>query len=239
MRHQEQLFLLNEDSTLHFSCHAVANQRACLLLHVVCHCDTHGAFESSQRQAQFVKHLDKMVLLSAVPAGQLRVCSLCHHVFSMNRTDGQEVQIMGLKPDAGQEGKHLIVDLIVPLLTVVSFLHLVEDHDELGNSETSCEHSVLFRSALSAFPTTLELRLGHIEHENATISLRCSSDHVCDEVTVTWGVQNRKIAIWCLEMSCGDFNGDTTLLLLLCVVHDVGELEASLVVDLCLTLVRP
>jgi len=54
---------------------------------------------------------------------------------------------------------------------------------------------------------------------------------------MAWGVQDRKVAVRRREMPCGYLNGNSSLLLLLRVVHDVSVLKSCLVVDVGLALV--
>ena len=76
--------------------------------------------------------------------------------------------------------------------------------------------------------TSLELTPTTSNDKDSTISLGSTSDHVFDEVTVTWGVNDGDIVLRGLELPEGDINGDTTLTLGLELVEHPGILEGTL-----------
>ena len=93
--------------------------------------------------------------------------------------------------------------------------------------------------ATVGFPSTLKLTLGHVNHQDSTVGLCCAGDHVCNKITMTWGIKNCKIAVRSWEISCGDLYRDTSLLLFFCFVHNVGILKPCFTVDFSLALVGP
>eukprot|EP01017_Pseudomicrothorax_dubius_P036886 TRINITY_DN5337_c0_g1_i1.p1 TRINITY_DN5337_c0_g1~~TRINITY_DN5337_c0_g1_i1.p1 ORF type:complete len:181 (+),score=24.21 TRINITY_DN5337_c0_g1_i1:84-545(+) len=76
--------------------------------------------------------------------------------------------------------------------------------------------------------TSLELSLGSSDHEDGAISLRGSSDHVLDEISVSGGVDDGEVVLLSLELPEGDIDGNTSLSLSLKLIEDPGELERSL-----------
>lgn len=76
--------------------------------------------------------------------------------------------------------------------------------------------------------TSLELTSTSGNDENGAVSLGCTSNHVLDEVTVTWGVNDCDIVLWSLELPEGDIDSDTSLTLGLQLVKDPGILEGTL-----------
>ena len=54
---------------------------------------------------------------------------------------------------------------------------------------------------------------------------------------MTWGIQNREVAIRRGEIPRCHFYGHATFLLLLCIVHHIGKGESNFVVDLSLPLI--
>lgn len=90
---------------------------------------------------------------------------------------------------------------------------------------------------LVRLPATLELPLLHINNQDSTVCLRCTSYHVSYEVTMTWRVQNAESTIRSGKISGCDLDCNTSLLLFLSFVHKICKLEACLVVDLCLSFV--
>lgn len=76
--------------------------------------------------------------------------------------------------------------------------------------------------------TSLKLTSTSSNDENGTVSLRSTSDHVLDEVTVTWGVDDSDIVSRGLELPEGDIDGDTSLTLSLQLVENPCVLEGTL-----------
>ena len=60
------------------------------------------------------------------------------------------------------------------------------------------------------------------------IYLRCSSDHVLDEITMSGGINDRHVVLGGLKLPESDVDGDTTLTLGLQLVQHPGVLEGSL-----------
>jgi len=76
--------------------------------------------------------------------------------------------------------------------------------------------------------TSLKLTSTSSNDENGTVSLRSTSDHVLDEVTVTWGVDDGDIVSGGLELPESDIDGDTSLTLSLQLVENPCVLEGTL-----------
>ena len=58
--------------------------------------------------------------------------------------------------------------------------------------------------------------------------LGCSCDHVLDEISVSWGIDDGEDSLLRLELPEGDVDGDTTLTLGLQLVQHPGVLEGAL-----------
>ena len=67
----------------------------------------------------------------------------------------------------------------------------------------------------------------YTEQDNST-HLRCSGDHVLDEVTMSGGINDGDIVLGSLELPQGNVDGDSSLTLGLQLVQDPGVLEGSL-----------
>lgn len=76
--------------------------------------------------------------------------------------------------------------------------------------------------------TSLELTSTGSNDENGAVSLGGTSNHVLDEVTVTWGIDDSDEVLWSLELPEGDIDGDTSLSLGLQLVEHPGILEGTL-----------
>lgn len=58
--------------------------------------------------------------------------------------------------------------------------------------------------------------------------LRGSCDHVLDEITMSWGINDGDVILGSLELPQGDINGDTSFTLSLQLVQNPGVLEGTL-----------
>ena len=80
-------------------------------------------------------------------------------------------------------------------------VHLVDGDDELLDTKSVGEKSVLTSLAILG-DTSLELTSTSSNDENSAVSLRSTSDHVLDEITVTRGVystKSEKLCAYCRE----------------------------------------
>jgi len=151
------------------------------------------------------------------------------HVVSQPAGDGDEGDGVGGVSDLLQVEGELLLDFLVSLLRPVDGLlvHLVHTDDHLLHSEGEGQESVL--SGLSVLgDTSLELSLGGGDHEDGHIGLGGTGDHVLDEVSVSWGVDDGEVELRGLELPEGDIDGDTSFSLSLELVEHPSVLERSL-----------
>jgi hypothetical protein len=161
---------------------------------------------------------------SLVPGHVLR---LLEHVITDPTGDGDEADLGGLVTNLLQVGRHLLLDIVVTSLGVVTRVHLVKGNDHLLDTKGESKKSVLTGLTLSG-PTTLESTGGGVDDEDGNISLRGSSDHVLDEITMSGGINDGERELGGLELPESDINGDTTLTLGLEVIKDPGVLKGLL-----------
>lgn len=72
-------------------------------------------------------------------------------------------------------------------------VHLVDGNDELTDTKGEGEEGVLASLAILG-DTSLELTSTTGNDENSTISLGGTGDHVLDEITMSWGINDLKKA---------------------------------------------
>lgn len=66
-------------------------------------------------------------------------------------------------------------------------------------------------SGLTVFGDTgFKFSLGGGNHEDGNISLRSSGDHVFDEISMAWGINDSKMIFGGFEFPEGNINGDTS-----------------------------
>ena len=76
--------------------------------------------------------------------------------------------------------------------------------------------------------TSLELSLRGGDHEDGAIGLGGTSDHVLDEVSVSWGINDGEVIFGGFELPKGDIDGDTSLSLRLELIHNPSVFEGRL-----------
>ena len=73
-------------------------------------------------------------------------------------------------------------------------------------------------------------------HDEGAVSLGGTCDHVLDEVTVAWSINDCVVPLLSVELLCGACNGHTTLALFLLTIHVEGESERAFAQSLSLLL---
>jgi len=83
-------------------------------------------------------------------------------------------------------------------------------------------------SGLSSFSnTSFELSLSSSYDEHSTIGLRSSSNHVLDEVTMAWSIDNGEVVLGGFEFPEGNINGNSSFSLGLKFVQHPGVFERA------------
>jgi hypothetical protein len=114
---------------------------------------------------------------------------LVDHVVTVEARDGDESDGLWVVADLLDEGGGLLDDLLVTVLGPLGGVHLVDGDDELLDTEGVGEKGVLTSLAILG-DTSLELTSTSGNDENSAVGLRGTSNHVLDEITVTWGVDD-------------------------------------------------
>jgi len=151
------------------------------------------------------------------------------HVVSVPSRDGDEGNLLGVVSDLLDKSGDFGLDFVESGLAVRDRLviHLVDDADHLLDSQGVSQKSVL--SGLSSLGNTgFELSLSGSDDENGAIGLRSTSNHVLDEISVAWGVDDGEVVFRRLELPEGNVDGDSSLSLGLELVQDPGVLEGGL-----------
>jgi hypothetical protein len=76
--------------------------------------------------------------------------------------------------------------------------------------------------------TSFEFSLGRSDHKKSAISLGGSGDHILDEISVSWSINNGEVILGGLELPEGNIDGDTSVSFGLELVHNPSILERSL-----------
>jgi len=146
--------------------------------------------------------------LALVP---FHVVRLLDHVVTVPSGDWDELDLLDLVTDLSEIRGDFSLDFLESLLGVVDSLgvHLVAADDHLLDTEGESKESVL--SGLSVLGVTgFELTWWRGDHKNSTISLGGTSDHVLDEISVAWSVDDGEEVLLGLELPEGDIDGDSS-----------------------------
>jgi len=157
------------------------------------------------------------------------VVGLLDHVVTNPTRDGDEGNVGNVVADLLEVDGELVLDFVVTSLGVVDggVVHLVDGDDHLLDTHSLGEKSVLSGLTIlgeTGFETT---DIGG-DHEDGGISLGGTSDHVLDEISMAWGIDDSEDSLVGLELPESDINGDTTLALSLQLVEYPSVLERSL-----------
>ena len=161
-----------------------------------------------------------------VPGG---VGGSVQHVITVPSGNRDEWDGVRLVADLLQEIGDFFLDFVVPFLREVDslFVHLVHADDHLFDTKSEGKESVL--SGLSFLgDTSLKLSLRGGDHEDGTVGLRGSGDHVLDEISVAGGIDDGEVVFGGLELPEGDIDGDTSFSFRLELVHNPGVFEGGL-----------
>jgi len=112
-----------------------------------------------------------------------------NHVITNPTGDGDESNLGGLVTNLLEVVGNFLLDIVVSLLGVLARVHLVKSNDHLLHTKGESQKSMLSGLAFSS-PTTFETTWGGIDDEDGNIGLGGSSDHVLDEISVAWGIND-------------------------------------------------
>jgi hypothetical protein len=155
------------------------------------------------------------------------VGGVVNHVVTVESGDGNESDRLGVVADLLDEVGGLLDDLLETGLGPLGGVHLVDGDDKLLDTKSVGEKGVL--ASLTVFgDTSLKFTGTCSNDENSAVCLGSTSDHVLDEVTMTWGVDDGDHVARSLEFPESDIDGDTTLALGLELVENPGIFEGTL-----------
>jgi len=168
------------------------------------------------------------ISVSTGPPGHL--LGFLQHVVSVPSGNGAEDDFLGIVSDLLNVTLDFLTDFQETGLAVRSRgggVHLVDSDDELLDSESVSEESVL--AGLSILGDTgFELTSTGGDDEHTAVGLGSASDHVLDEIPVAWGIDDGDVVVLGLELPQGNIDGDTTLTLGLELVQHPGIFEGAL-----------
>jgi len=157
------------------------------------------------------------------------VGGLLQHVVSVPSGNWDEWDLLWVVTDRLQETGDILLDFVVSGFGPVDRLvvHLVGADDHLLDTEGEGKESVL--SGLTFLgETSFELTSTGGDDEDGAIGLGGTSNHVLDEISVAWGVDDGELVLLGFELPEGDIDGDTSFSFSLELVQNPGVLEGTL-----------
>jgi hypothetical protein len=150
-----------------------------------------------------------------------------NHVVAVKAGDWDEWHGLWVVADLLDEVGGFLDDFVESLLGPLGGVHLVDSDDKLPDTKCIGKKGV-FASLAILGDTRLEFTSTGSNNENGAVSLGGTSDHVLDEVTMTWGVDDSDHVARSLEFPESDIDGNTTLALGLELVENPGIFEGAL-----------
>jgi hypothetical protein len=109
------------------------------------------------------------------------------HIVAVESGNGDEWDVLGVVADLLDEVGGFLDDFVETILGPLGGVHLVDSNNELLDTERVGEQSVLTSLAILG-DTSFELTSTGGNDENGAISLRGTSNHVLDKITMAGGV---------------------------------------------------
>jgi len=156
------------------------------------------------------------------------VVGLFDHVITNPSGNWDEWNSFDLVTNLFKIKSDLSFDFVISFFLVVSTLgvHLVAADDHLLDSHSESKKSVF--SGLSFLgPSRFEFSRWRSDHEDGDISLGGTGNHVLDEISMSWGINDGEDGGSRLEFPECDINGDTSLSLCLEFIENPSVLEGG------------
>lgn len=151
------------------------------------------------------------------------------HVVSVPSRDWHESDGSWIVTDLLDVGGDFLLDFLETGFAVwwLGGVHLVDTDDQLLDTESEGKQGML--TGLSVLGDTgFELTSTGGDDQHGTIGLRCSGNHVLDEITMSRGIDDSHVVLAGFELPQGDIDGDTTFTFGLQFVQYPGVLEGAL-----------
>jgi len=150
-----------------------------------------------------------------------------NHVITIETRDWNEWDVLWVVSDLLDEVGGFLDDFVETILGPLGSVHLVDSNDELTDTQGEGKKSV-FTSLTILGDTSFEFTSTTGNNKNSTISLRSTSNHVLDEITMTGSINNGDVELGGFELPESNINGDTSFTFSLKLIEDPGVLERTL-----------
>ena len=132
-------------------------------------------------------------------------------IFAREAGTWHEGNVLSQKTRCGQKSQDLSGNFREAVLRPVNCIKLVD-----SNNETSDAHATDQKCVFSslAFEARFKIAGTGVDDENGEGSLASTSDHVGDEVSMAWGIEDGEVSLCGLKFVGGNVNCDTSVSLL-------------------------
>lgn len=150
------------------------------------------------------------------------------HIVTVPSGDWDESYALRVVTDLLDVVGDFLDDFFESVLAVLwlGVVHLVDSDDELLDTEGEREEGVFSGLAILG-DTSFEFTDTGGDDEDGAIGLRSTGDHVLDEISMAWGVDDGDFVLGGLEFPQGNIDGDTSFSLGLKLVEYPGVLERT------------
>ena len=182
--------------------------------------------EGFKESFEFVATILALDLL-LLPPGHL--VGFFQHVVSIETRDGHDGNSGGVVADLLDVSRDFLVNFLESVFGIFGLgaVHLVDSNDHLLDTESEAEEHVLTGLSILG-DTSFEFSSTSSDNQHGTIGLRCTSDHVLDEITMSRGINDGDEELGGLEFPESNINGDTTFTFGLQLVEYPGIFEGAL-----------
>jgi len=188
---------------------------------------TDGGLDSIDSIEESLALDDTSLCLLSPALEPAHVGGLLQHVVTVPAGDGDEGDSLGVVTDLLDEVGGFLDNFVVTVLAPLGGVHLVDGHDELSDTKGEGKKSV-FTGLTILGDTSLEFTSTSGNDEDSTISLRGTSDHVLDEITMSGSIDDSNHELGGLKFPESDIDGDTALTFSLELIEHPGILEGAL-----------
>jgi len=122
-----------------------------------------------------------------------------NHVVTVPSRDRNESNSLGVVTNLLDEVGSLLDNFIETRFSPLNRVHLVDSNNKLSNTKSESQKSVL--TGLTVLrDTSFEFTGTTSNNQNSTISLGSTSDHILDEISVTWSINNGNVVLWSFKL---------------------------------------
>jgi hypothetical protein len=150
-----------------------------------------------------------------------------NHIVTVPTGDRNESNSLRVVTNLLDEVGGLLDNFVETILRPLDGVHLVDSNNHVSDTKGERKKSVL--SGLTVLgDTSLELTDTTSNDKDGKIGLGGTSNHVLDEISVTWSINDGNVVLRSLEFPESNIDGDTSLTLRLKLVQNPSVLEGTL-----------